>query len=94
MIDIYPNGTVVILKNANKKLMIYGRQQKRSADNCIYDYVGCFYPEGYLSSTTNVFFNTRDIEEIIHRGYCDIEEKLLVENIARKGKRYRNGDCR
>ncbi len=91
VITIYPNGTIVILKNANKKLMIYGRNQKRDADNNIYDYVSCFYPEGYLSPLANVFFNSRDIKQVIFEGFCDLEEKSLVENMMKENYRNKKG---
>lgn len=68
--------------------MIYGRNQIRDVDHMTYDYVGCFYPEGYLSPLANVFFNRKDINEVVFKGHCDIEEKLFVESLAMK--KYRN----
>ncbi len=76
------------MKNANKKLMIYGRNQKRDVDNITYDYIGCLYPEGFLSPLANVFFNSKDINKVIFKGHCDLEEKLFVESLATDN--YRN----
>ena len=40
-----PIGTVVLLKNATKRLMIVGFCVKGDTDDKIYDYVGCLYSE-------------------------------------------------
>ena len=39
-----PIGSVVLLKNANKRLMIYGRLQKAEDSDSVRDYIGCLYP--------------------------------------------------
>ncbi|WP_240671797.1 DUF4176 domain-containing protein [Bacillus thuringiensis] len=47
---LLPIGSIVILKEGTKKLMIYGRKQQVETDKVKkFDYMGCFYPEGYIS---------------------------------------------
>ncbi|GAB6933383.1 DUF4176 domain-containing protein [Calditerricola satsumensis] len=76
-IDLLPIGSVVTVKGLEKKLMIYGRKQKRGGTNEIYDYVACMYPEGNISSQYNFFFNHKDIDKVIFRGYEDEEERFF-----------------
>lgn len=77
-----PIGTVVLLKGGSKKLMITGFCSMDNADNeTIYDYNGCIYPEGYLSSDQTCLFNHDQIEQIYHIGYIDEEEKEFKENL-------------
>lgn len=80
---MHPNGTIVVLKQGSKKIMIFGRKQIREIDNLVYDYVGCLYPEGFLSSKLNVFFNERDVSEIIHKGFQDIEETEYLAKLRK-----------
>ncbi len=72
-------GSIVMLNNGNKKLMIYGRFQIDVADGQIYDYVGCLYPEGNISPEYTFLFNKEDINKIIFEGYRDTEEDKYID---------------
>lgn len=75
-IDKYlPIGSVVLLKNAKKKLMITGFfvVTIESPDKT-FDYSGCLYPEGMISSKESLVFNHEQIEKIFSLGYSDEEE--------------------
>jgi hypothetical protein len=41
-----PIGSVVKLKQVRKLVMIYGREQRQTSSNKVYDYVSVPYPEG------------------------------------------------
>lgn len=71
-----PLGTVVLLKQSDKKLMITGflGTDKENLKE-IYDYIGCLYPEGMLESGKSLLFNHNQIDKIYHFGYSDNEEK-------------------
>ena len=58
VIDKYlPLGTVVLLKNAYKRIMITGFAcSSPENEGQIYDYCGCLYPEGIISSNQNMLF--------------------------------------
>ena len=74
-----PIGTVVLLKNATKKVMITGFYVKAEGHEEVFDYTGCIYPEGVISSTQNCVFNHEQIDKIYHIGLIDEEEKKFKE---------------
>lgn len=78
MKNYLPMGSIIRLKESNKKLMIIGRQQKRTDNNKIFDYLAIFYPIGTVDNNV-VLFNEDDIDELVFRGYCDIEEQEFVK---------------
>lgn len=80
-----PIGSVVTLKGYPHKVMIYGRLPIRKYQDKIddtFDYVGCNYPIGHISSAYNVFFCKSEIEEILFIGYKDSEEMELVISLG------------
>lgn len=71
-----PIGTVVMLNGGAKRVMITGFCTIASDDNAkMYDYCGCLYPEGVVSSDKNLLFNHNQIAKIYALGYSDDEEK-------------------
>lgn len=77
-----PLGSVVLLKNATKRLMITGFYVKVDENGeKTYDYVGCLYPEGVISSKENCVFNHEQIDKIFFIGYSDDEEKRFKEKL-------------
>lgn len=70
-----PIGTVVLLKEATKRIMITGFcAVSGSNKEKMYDYSGCLYPEGLLSSEQVALFDHSQIDKIYHFGYRDEEE--------------------
>ncbi|QCT03025.1 hypothetical protein E6C60_2313 [Paenibacillus algicola] len=84
---LLPIGSVVKFKDWDQNLMIYGRMQNDSKSGKRWDYVACFYPHGNLTADSNVFFNHKDISEIVFQGYVNEEEQqfreALLEGIAK-----------
>lgn len=86
-----PVGTVVLLKGANKRLMITGfcTIPSSAEEKKVYDYSGCLFPEGILTSDKTALFNHDMIEKIYHLGLKDEEEenfkKKLNKYISEKG---------
>lgn len=80
--ELLPIGSVVILKEASKKAMIYGIKQINTATDIEYDYIGVIYPEGNMGDGTQFFFNHDAIEEIFFRGFEDEERELFIERLA------------
>lgn len=76
-----PLGSVVTLKDAEKKIMIIGRSQ--ICKGVRYDYSGCLFPEGYLGKDSLYVFNNKDVEVLYYVGMQNEEEflfrKALVE---------------
>jgi len=72
---VLPIGSVVLLKDSSKKLMITGFAQVAADDpNRIYDYVGCVFPEGFLGPDQTYLFDSEQIENIFFIGYQDQEQ--------------------
>ncbi len=67
-----PLGTVVLLKEAEKKLMIVGRCQVHEGVH--YDYSACLFPEGYIGSDQMIVFNNDEIERVYYVGMQNEEE--------------------
>jgi hypothetical protein len=74
-----PIGTVVLLEEAQKALMIYGRQQRDTGTGKIYDYVACLYPEGNIGKEHTYLFNGDKIAQVLHVG-LDNEENVELTN--------------
>lgn len=90
-----PIGSVVILQEGSKRIIIMGYcQYKLGEMNKIYDYVGCPYPEGFISSDKMVLFNHDQIKHIYALGYQNDEqfefrdklELALKKNDEQQGK--------
>ena len=81
---LFPIGTVVLLKESTKKLMITGVCQFTEDENGerkFYEYTGVVFPEGYLSAEENYLFNGDQIDRLYFMGYQD-EEALAFKEKA------------
>lgn len=77
-----PLGSVVLLKDATKRVMITGFYIKgKDMPDKIFDYIGCLYPEGIINTEKNLLFNHEDIKQIFAIGYSDDEEKKFKEKL-------------
>ena len=77
-----PIGTVVLLKGAEKKVMITSYLIfTNGEDKKMFDYGGCTYPEGVIESNYTVGFNHNEIDKVIHLGYIDDEQKTLNKTL-------------
>lgn len=82
-----PIGTVVLLKEATKSLMITGYCSSTPEDqNTVYDYVAYLFPEGSLAGENVALFNHDQIGSIVHMGLDNDEfknlDKLIKESVA------------
>lgn len=87
-----PIGTVVMLKGGTKRLMITGfcSVETESKDSKVWDYSGCLYPEGFLTSNQTALFNHKQIEKVYHLGLIDDEEKEFKTKLKQMVKIARN----
>lgn len=77
-------GSVITLKIDNKKIMITGfLAQDKKKNNRTYDYCGCLFPEGIISSNRMLIFNHEDIKNVLSLGYSD-SEWLSYEETLKK----------
>lgn len=79
---VLPIGTVVLLNNANKRLMIVGYQRKAAVDSeKIYDYCGCAYPEGFITPKEAAVFDHDQIDRIIFMGLQNGPQIAFAEKL-------------
>lgn len=78
--ELLPIGSVVLLKEGRKKLMIIGIKPVTDEEpEKVYDYIGVLFPEGYLNNEYNFLFNHEDINDIVFWGYNNPERKTFIE---------------
>lgn len=77
---LLPIGSVVLLKNGKKKLMIYGVMQS-DENGKPYDYLGVLYPEGYIGSKAQFLFQHEDVDEVCFLGCEDEEREGFIERL-------------
>lgn len=93
MKELLPIGSVVLLKNTGKKIMIIGFCQKKIEEkelDKIWDYAGCLYPEGYMSPDTMYLFDHEEIDKIYSLGYRDDEQFAFQEKLQKAIEDYKN----
>ncbi len=83
--EFLPIGSIVLLNGGTKKLMITGFCSiPRNNRHKLYDYIGCYYPEGVIDSNEVCMFNNDQIASIIFKGYESDEEAELRKKIHDK----------
>lgn len=77
--QILPIGSIVYLSGGNQKVVILNRGAIVSQDEnvVLFDYTGSEYPEG-LNPEQVYYFNHDDIDEIVFRGYSDLDEERFI----------------
>ena len=79
--QLLPIGSVVRLKDGEKDLMIIGILPTN--EGTTYDYLGVFYPEGYLNQEYVFLFNHTDIEKIKFVGFMDVSYQAFRSGLAK-----------
>lgn len=81
-----PIGTVVMLTGGTKRVMITGFcAMQDSNKEKVWDYSGCLYPEGLLSSKQNCLFDHNQIERVYYLGLIDEEEEEFKKKLKEIG---------
>ena len=73
--ELFPVGSVVLLKDAEKELMIIGILQVNESEK--YDYMAVLYPEGYINQEYVYLFNHEDVAELKYIGYMSSEYQIF-----------------
>lgn len=80
--EYLPIGSVVLLKDAQKKIMITGYTPiDMETKNKIYEYLGCVFPEGIIKSDENILFDTKDIDKIFFKGFVNEEQENFITEV-------------
>ena len=78
-----PIGSVVLLKNATKRLMILGYSRYQAGyQTKVYDYCGCTYPEGFISPDKTAVFDHEQIAQIYALGYQNDEQIAFRQRLG------------
>lgn len=85
--DLLPIGSVVMLKNAEHALMIFGVMQTDETEKVDYDYIGVLYPEGNMGTESQFLFQHESVEKVLFRGW---ESEEREEFIAKLEEFYEN----
>ena len=81
--ELLPIGSIVLLKDGEKRLMIDGVMQSNEGGNGEEDdYFGVLYPEGHIGDQFQYLFNHEDIDKIIFRGYEDEERDSFIKKLT------------
>ena len=77
--NLFPIGTVVTVKDANKSMMIIGVLPEN--DGKRYDYIAVLYPEGYLTEKQIYLFNHDDVVKVECLGYMNAEYQVFRQDL-------------
>lgn len=93
MKELLPIGSVVLLNNGKKSLMIIGVLQHSKDDNTRYDYLAVLHPEGHINNESFFLFNQEDIQEVKFIGLVNAETQIFRNQLiqAEKEKEEKDG---
>jgi len=74
-----PLGSVVLLEDGEKSVMICGRKQIHIEKNEFFDYIVCPYPEGNLSTEYAYLTNHDEIREVLFTGFINDDETEFLK---------------
>ena len=77
-----PIGSVVLLKESNKRVMIVGLRQKQIDANKVWDYSACLFPEGILDPDKLYLFDSEQIERLFFIGLQDEESMAFLKKVS------------
>lgn len=85
--DLLPIGSVIIMKEGEQPLMIYGILQTDTRKSLLkksqeYDYVCVPYPQGNMGEGSSFFANHEDIEKILFRGFENEERDKFLNELS------------
>lgn len=83
MRTLLPLGTVVSLTGVEHRIMIVGYARYKEGDTShIYDYVGCYYPEGFIGADKTLIFDHSMIESLYYIGFNNEESSQFMNKVV------------
>lgn len=79
--NLLPAGSVVLIRNAQHALMIYGVIQRDNATGKVFDYISVLWPEGNGGEGTQFLFNHEDIVKVLFKGLNLLERDRFIEGL-------------
>ena len=80
--NLLPIGSVVLIREMQHPVIIYGILQKDVASGRILDYISVLWPEGNGGAGTQFMFNHEDIAKVFFKGLNLIERDFFIESIV------------
>lgn len=77
-----PIGSVVLLKESTKRVMIVGLRQKQVDEDKVWDYSACLFPEGIIDPDNLYLFDSAQIERVYFIGLQDEESMLFLKQVS------------
>lgn len=77
-----PIGSVVLLKDGSKRVMIVGVKQKQAGTDKVWDYSACLYPEGIFDPDKLFLFDSEQIERLYFVGFQDGEGLAFLNKLS------------
>ena len=84
MKKLLPICSVILLEDANKRMMIIGIMQQSQENGTLFDYLACLYPEGFIDSEHLYMFNHEDIASVDFIGFADAEFQVFRSRFAQE----------
>ena len=84
--DFLPVGSVVLLKEATRPVVVIGFAVVEEGSKDIWDYLGCAYPIGVVDPTKNLLFQREQIDKVLFTGYTDEEGKKFLTQLTESVK--------
>ena len=85
-----PLGSVVLLKDAQRPIVIIGYTVVEEGSTDIWDYLGCAYPIGVIDPSKNLLFQRNQIEKVLHTGYTDEEGDKFLNQLTESVREIKN----
>ncbi len=76
-----PIGSVVLLKESQKRIMIVGVKQKQSDSDKVWDYSACLFPEGIIDPDRLYLFDADQIDRLYFVGLQDGESLAFLDKL-------------
>ncbi len=85
-----PIGSVVLLKDSTKRIMIVGLRQRQAGTDKVWDYSGCLFPEGIIDPDRLYLFDTEQIQRLYFVGLQDGESLEFLEYAGKLDEQQEN----
>lgn len=78
---VLPLGSVVLLKGAKRYLVVMGYLMVTEGSDKVWDYMGCAYPIGAVSSEATLMFDAKQIDKVVFEGFSDEEGETFRKKV-------------
>lgn len=79
---VLPIGSIVKVNQNEENVMITGYLQKEESKDKVFEYCGCPYPYGILSSKNLFLFNGNEITSVDFLGFINAEMQVLLGEVT------------